>query len=146
MFATAKIASRIATLPAIRTTRGARANCRRVRHACRRQRRRQGRRLLLFPDMRLVGAGGAPTILCGAKWPHTLCYSSGPNALVNLWPIRVMVIDEVEGQSNLNHHKSDEDHVAVPNRLARSGDSAGRVLAEKMRVLRPGLAYEFPNG
>jgi transcriptional regulator len=57
-----------------------------------------------------------------------------------------MVIDEVEGQSNLNHHKSDEDHVAVPNRLARSGDSAGRVLAEKMRVLRPGLAYEFPNG
>lgn len=61
--------------------------------------------------------------------------------------IRVIdiVVDEIEGQSKLNHHKSDEDHVAVANRLARSEDSAGRLLAQNMRALRPGLAYEFPG-
>jgi len=61
--------------------------------------------------------------------------------------IRVIdiVIDEVEGQSKLNQHKSDEDHVAVANRLARSQHSASRVLAQKMRALRPGLAYDFPE-
>jgi transcriptional regulator len=61
--------------------------------------------------------------------------------------IRVVdiVIDQVEGQSKLNPHKSDEDHVAVANRLSRSQDSASRLLAQKMRVLRPRLAYEFPG-
>jgi len=79
-----------------------------------------------------------------------------PWELVNMEPnkretmlaaIRVIdiVIDQVEGQSKLNQHKSDEDHVAVANRLSRSQDSASRLLAEKMRVLRPGLAYEFPE-
>jgi transcriptional regulator len=62
--------------------------------------------------------------------------------------IRVIdiVIDEVEAQSKLNQHKSDEDHVAIANRLARSRDSASRLLARKMQALRPGLAYDFPEG
>ena len=30
--------------------------------------------------------------------------------------------------------------------LARSEDSASRKLARKMRALRPGLTYEFPEG
>jgi transcriptional regulator len=61
--------------------------------------------------------------------------------------IRVIdiVIDEVEGQSKLNQHKSDEDHVAIANRLAGSEDSASRLLARKMRALRPGLVYDFPG-
>ena len=61
--------------------------------------------------------------------------------------IRVIdiAIDRIEGQSKLNHHKSDEDHVAVANQLARSEDSASRKLARKMRALRPGLGYEFPK-
>jgi transcriptional regulator len=61
--------------------------------------------------------------------------------------IRVIdiAIDQVEGQSKLNQHKSDEDHVAVANELARSQDSASRSLARKMRALRPALAYELPD-
>lgn len=55
-------------------------------------------------------------------------------------------VDEVEGQSKLNQHKSDEDHLAVANRLARAADSASTMLARKMRALRPGLAYDFPEG
>jgi transcriptional regulator len=53
-----------------------------------------------------------------------------------------LVVDEIEGQSKLNQHKSDEDHVAVANQLARAEDTGSRRLAEKMRALRPGLGYE----
>lgn len=53
-----------------------------------------------------------------------------------------LVIDHIEGQSKLNQHKSDEDHVAVANQLARAEETGSRRLAEKMRVLRPGLGYE----
>jgi transcriptional regulator len=58
--------------------------------------------------------------------------------------IRVIdfVVDEIEGQSKLNQHKSDEDHVAVANHLARAEDTGSRRLAERMRALRPGLGYE----
>jgi transcriptional regulator len=61
-----------------------------------------------------------------------------------LGSIRVidLVVDEIEGQLKLNQHKSDEDHVAVANRLARAEDSASRRLAQRMRALRPGLGYE----
>jgi transcriptional regulator len=52
-----------------------------------------------------------------------------------------LVVDEIEGQSKLNQHKSDEDHVAVANQLARAEETGKRRLAEKMRALRPGLAY-----
>jgi transcriptional regulator len=54
-----------------------------------------------------------------------------------------LVVDEIEGQSKLNQHKSDQDHVAVANRLARAEETGSRRLAKKMRTLRPGLAYDF---
>jgi transcriptional regulator len=53
-----------------------------------------------------------------------------------------LVVDQIEGQSKLNQHKSDEDHVAVANQLARAEDPGSRRLAQKMRALRPGLGYE----
>jgi len=53
-----------------------------------------------------------------------------------------LVVDQIEGQAKLNQHKSDADHVAVANQLARSGESGHRRLAQKMRALRPGLGYD----
>jgi len=53
-----------------------------------------------------------------------------------------LVIDTVEGQAKLNQHKSDADHVAVADRLARSAESGHRRLAQKMQALRPGLDYD----
>ena len=54
----------------------------------------------------------------------------------------IRVIDQIEGQSKLNQHKSDEDHVAVAKQLARAEETGSRRLAEKMRALRPQLRYE----
>jgi transcriptional regulator len=61
--------------------------------------------------------------------------------------IRVIdiAVDQVEGQSKLNQHKIDADHVAVADQLARSQNSASRHLAFRMRALRPHLAYHSPN-
>jgi len=61
-----------------------------------------------------------------------------------LGSIRVvdLVVDQIEGQAKLNQHKSDEDHVAVANQLARAEATGSRRLAEKMRLSRPGLGYE----
>ncbi|WP_298272969.1 FMN-binding negative transcriptional regulator [uncultured Bradyrhizobium sp.] len=53
-----------------------------------------------------------------------------------------LVVDEIEGQSKLNQHKSDADYVALVNRLARAEETASHRLAEKMRALRPELAYD----
>jgi transcriptional regulator len=53
-----------------------------------------------------------------------------------------LVVDEIDGQSKLNQHKSDEDHVAVANQLARAEETGSRRLAEKMRLSRPELGYE----
>jgi len=53
-----------------------------------------------------------------------------------------LVVDQIEGQSKLNQHKSDEDHVAVANQLARAEETGSRRLAEKMRLSRPELGYE----
>ena len=53
-----------------------------------------------------------------------------------------LVVDQIEGQAKLNQHKSDEDHVAVANQLARAEATGSRRLAEKMRLSRPGLGYE----
>ncbi|WLB15230.1 FMN-binding negative transcriptional regulator [Bradyrhizobium japonicum] len=52
-----------------------------------------------------------------------------------------LVVDTVEGQAKLNQHKSDADHVAVADRLARSAETGHRRLARKMQALRPGLEY-----
>lgn len=55
-----------------------------------------------------------------------------------------LVVDQVEGQAKLNQHKSDADHVAVADQLARSEESGHRRLARKMQALRPGLGYQRP--
>jgi transcriptional regulator len=53
-----------------------------------------------------------------------------------------LVVDQIEGQSKLNQHKSDEDHLAVANQLARAEETGSRRLAQKLQALRPGLEYE----
>ena len=51
----------------------------------------------------------------------------------------VMSVDEVEGSFKLNQHKSDVDHVGVATALAEQPDAAAKILASKMRLLRPQL-------
>ena len=53
-----------------------------------------------------------------------------------------LIVDQIEGQSKLNQHKSDEDHVAVANQLARAEETGSRRLAQKLQALRPELEYE----
>ena len=78
------------------------------------------------------------------KQPWDLAQMEPAKRETMLASIRVidLVVDQIEGQSKLNQHKSDEDHVAVANHLAREDDTGSRRLAEKMRALRPGLGYE----
>ncbi len=52
-----------------------------------------------------------------------------------------MTIESVEGNFKLNQHKSDADHVAVANALARQGDPSAREIARRMVALRPHLDY-----
>jgi len=54
-------------------------------------------------------------------------------------------VDRIEGQSKLNQHKSDADHVAVANALARAPGAPARELSLKMRALRPHLDYDVPE-
>jgi transcriptional regulator len=48
-----------------------------------------------------------------------------------------MMVEEIEGSFKLNQHKSDADHMAVANALAKQGDPASRQIAGTMRELRP---------
>lgn len=79
------------------------------------------------------------------KEPWTLAGMEPVKREAMLSAIRVIdvVVDKIEGQSKLNQHKIDVDHVAVANKLAASESSASRDLAAKMRKLRPHLTYEF---
>ena len=78
------------------------------------------------------------------KQPWDLAQMEPTKRETMLASIRVidLVVDQIEGQSKLNQHKSDEDHVAVANQLARAEETGSRRLARKMRALRPGLGYE----
>jgi transcriptional regulator len=78
------------------------------------------------------------------KQPWDLAQMEPGKRETMLSAIRVidLVVDEIEGQSKLNQHKSDADHVAVANQLARAEETASHRLAEKMQALRPGLGYE----
>jgi transcriptional regulator len=78
------------------------------------------------------------------KQPWDLAQMEPTKRETMLASIRVidLVVDQIEGQAKLNQHKSDEDHVAVANQLARAGETGGRRLAERMRALRPGLGYD----
>ena len=51
----------------------------------------------------------------------------------------VMTVEEVEGSFKLNQHKSDVDHAAIANALARQPGADAQVLAGEMRLLRPQL-------
>ncbi|OCK60106.1 FMN-binding negative transcriptional regulator [Bradyrhizobium sp. LMTR 3] len=53
-----------------------------------------------------------------------------------------LVVDKIEGQAKLNQHKSDEDHVAVADQLARAEETGSRRLAARMRASRPELGYD----
>jgi transcriptional regulator len=48
----------------------------------------------------------------------------------------VMTVEEIEGSFKLNQHKSDADHLAVANGLAKQDDAASRQLAGVMRGSR----------
>jgi transcriptional regulator len=78
------------------------------------------------------------------KQPWDLAQMEPTKRETMLASIRVidLVVDRIEGQAKLNQHKSDEDHVAVANQLARAPETGSRRLAERMRALRPGLGYE----
>jgi transcriptional regulator len=78
------------------------------------------------------------------KQPWDLAQMEPTKRETMLASIRVidLVVDQIEGQSKLNQHKSDEDHVAVANQLAYAEETGSRRLAEKMRSLRPQLRYE----
>jgi len=52
-----------------------------------------------------------------------------------------MTVETVEGSFKLNQHKSDEDHVAIANALARQDDPSAQALAKRMVALRPQLNY-----
>jgi len=94
--------------------------------------RRHGDALLAVSEARLP------------KQPWELTQMEPAKRETMLASIRVidLVVDQIEGQSKLNQHKSDEDHVAVANQLARAEETGSRRLAERMRALRPGLGYE----
>lgn len=81
-----------------------------------------------------------------AKEPWRLAAMEPGKRETMLASIRVVdiVVDQVEGQSKLNQHKPDADHVAVVDQLARAPDTAARGLAVKMRALRPHLTYGAP--
>jgi transcriptional regulator len=49
----------------------------------------------------------------------------------------VMTVEDIDGSFKLNQHKSDADHMAVANALAKQGDPASRQIAGVMRELRP---------
>jgi transcriptional regulator len=78
------------------------------------------------------------------KQPWDLAQMESTKRETMLASIRVidLVVDQIEGQSKLNQHKSDEDHVAVAKQLARAEETGSRRLAESMRALRPQLRYE----
>jgi transcriptional regulator len=78
------------------------------------------------------------------KQPWDLAQMEPTKRETMLASIRVidLVVDQIEGQAKLNQHKSDEDHLAVANQLARAEETGSRRLAERMRALRPGLGYD----
>ena len=53
----------------------------------------------------------------------------------------VMTVEDIEGSFKLNQHKSDVDHVAIADRLARQPDEAAQAIGKQMVALRPQLDY-----
>ncbi len=53
----------------------------------------------------------------------------------------VMTVEDIEGSFKLNQHKSDVDHVAIANELARQHEEAAQAIGKQMVALRPQLDY-----
>ncbi len=66
-------------------------------------------------------------------------------AMLDMIRVVEVRVDTIEGQSKLNQHKIDADHVAVANSLFAQSSTTAQALALKMRALRPHLAYSFPD-
>ena len=77
-----------------------------------------------------------------APWELTAMEPTKRESMLASIRVIDLVVDQIEGQSKLTQHKSDEDHVAVANQLARAEETGSRKLAEKMRLSRPELGYE----
>lgn len=57
-----------------------------------------------------------------------------------------MTVEKVEGSFKLNQHKSDADHLAVTEALAKQDDDDARRIAADMRAMRPHLfAEQMPH-
>jgi transcriptional regulator len=54
----------------------------------------------------------------------------------------VMTVEDVEGSFKLNQHKSDVDHAAISDALARQGDADAQAIGKQMVALRPQLDYK----
>src|ERR1044072_7195999 len=52
-----------------------------------------------------------------------------------------MTVETIEGNSKLNQHKGDEDHVAIKPALAAHDDPSAQAIATRMVAMRPHLDY-----
>jgi transcriptional regulator len=75
-------------------------------------------------------------------WELTAMEPTKRESMLSAIRVIDLVVDQIEGQSKLNQHKSDEDHVAVANQLARAEETGSRRLAQKLHALRPKLEYK----
>ncbi len=79
-----------------------------------------------------------------AAWSLSRMEPGKREAMLAMIRVIDIAVDRVEGQSKLNQHKPDADHIAIADRLARSSHSDAQELARRMAALRPRLAYAFP--
>ena len=56
----------------------------------------------------------------------------------------VMTVEAIEGSFKLNQHKSDVDHAAISDALARQADPAAQAIGKQLVALRPQLDYKQP--
>jgi transcriptional regulator len=54
----------------------------------------------------------------------------------------LMTVEDIEGSFKLNQHKSDVDHAAISNALARQPHADAQAIAKQMVALRPQLDYK----
>jgi transcriptional regulator len=62
-------------------------------------------------------------------------------ALMQAIVVVEMTVETIEGNFKLNQHRSDADHVAVADSLARQDEPSAQAIARRMIALRPHLAY-----
>src|SRR5882724_5288277 len=74
------------------------------------------------------------------EWKLDKVYDKRREILLKAIVAVEMTIETIEGNSKLNQHKSDEDHVAVALALSRQDDASAQAIARRMVALRPHLA------